>query len=162
MLVSLYIGNHAADALYVRLGWALTRLVQKGDFDRVTHCESILGGDCNSAVIGSSSLRDGGVRTKHDVKMDPANWLIADVPMWDAMRAAQWFADHDGEEYDERGALATVLPGHHSSIRWFCNEAVGASAGLLTPETFTPSTFAAVCFTFGRDVTAEFFSPKAP
>jgi hypothetical protein len=157
MKVALYVGNHAKDALYVRLGWWLTRLVQKGEFGRVTHCEAILGGDCNSATIASSSLRDGGVRVKRGVQLDAASWRIVDVPQWDAGMAALWFVQHDGEPYDWRGALATLLPGH-AGRGWFCDEAIGASAGLRTPQVFTPSQFAAICFTFGRDVTAQFFS----
>lgn len=37
-----YIGDHAGDTLLVRTGWALTRLVQRGDWRNVTHCEAIL------------------------------------------------------------------------------------------------------------------------
>ena len=158
MLVGLYVGDHHADGLAVRAGWWLTRRLQKGDYARVTHCEAILArrGD-GTAVIASSSLRDGGVRIKHGVPLNPAAWLIVDVPAWSAASAAQWFAAHAGEPYDWRGALATLLPGHHRSGAWFCNEAVGAAAGVQTPEQFTPALFAALCLTFGDDVTAEFF-----
>lgn len=152
-----FTGNHDQDALAVRLGWSLTRLVQKGPYGIVTHCEAILGGNCDSAVIASSSVRDGGVRVKHGVRMDPAAWLIVDAPQWDAMRSAHWFAEHDGEPYDWRGAWATVMPGHPST-GWFCNESVAASAGVVTPECFTPSQFCALCLTFGRDVTHTFFN----
>lgn len=159
MLVALYIGDHAGDVLYVRLGWALTRLAQKGAFARVTHCEAILGVHADgTADIASSSLRDGGVRIKQGVRLDPAHWLIADVPQWDDVRSATWFFDQDGAPYDWRGALATVLPGH-ASEGYFCNEAVAASAGLQTPQCFTPAQFAAICLSFGRDVTAQFFNP---
>lgn len=158
MLVAHYVGDHAKDALSVRLGWAATRMVQKGRFGIVTHCEAVLHSYGQGvADIASSSLRDGGVRIKERVRLDPTHWLIADVPMWSAALSEDWFGEHDGELYDWRGAWATVMPGHHRSGERFCNEAVGASVGLLEPHTFTPAQFAAICFTLGRDVTAQFF-----
>ncbi len=162
MLAALYVGDHAQDALNVRVGAGLTRLVQKGPYGRVTHAEAILAGaDFRRVDIGSSSVRDGGVRTKRNVALTPGNWMVVDVPRWDADRSRLWFAAHDGEPYDWRGAWATVLPGHHQAGAWFCNEAVGASVGLLTPECFTPAQFAAICLTLGVDVTARFFSASA-
>jgi hypothetical protein len=160
MLIAHYIGNHSADPLNVRLGWACVRLVQKGAFSRVTHCEAILREyGAGVADIASSSLRDGGVRKKENVALDPGNWKIADVPLFDAAKAAEWFAEHDGAPYDFRGALATVLPGRTQAGHFFCNYSVGAAPGvLLTPECFTPAQFAAICFSLGRDVTDEFFN----
>lgn len=43
MKIAHYIGDHAGDTLLVRTSWALTRLVQRGDWRNVTHCEAILG-----------------------------------------------------------------------------------------------------------------------
>lgn len=161
MLVALYVGDHRADGFRDRLGWWLTRQVQRGEFRRVTHVEAILAERPDGRhLIASSSLRDGGVRIKA-ATLDPAHWLIADVPAWDADAAREWFAQHIGEPYDWRGALATVLPGKNASRRWFCNEAVGAAVGLRSPAAFGPAQFAAICFTFGRDVTAEFFTERA-
>lgn len=162
MKVALYVGTHAGDAPLVRLGWALTRLVQKGEFGQVTHCEAIhMEYPDGTVAIASSSLRDQGVRTKLCVALNPAHWLIADAPQWSTARSEAFFREHDGEPYDSRGALATVLPGHHRSDQWFCNEAVGASVGLRTPECFHPAHFAAICFSFGRDITQEFFGERA-
>lgn len=162
MLVALFVGSHAKDTPSVRLGWELTRLVQKGDYKRVTHCEMILGGSQSNAIIASSSVRDGGVRIKYGVALDPANWLIVDVPQWNSDDACAWFVEHSGTPYDWRGAWATVMPGHHRTGEWFCNEACGASVDLKTPECFTPAQFAAICFTLGRDVTAQFFNLPTP
>lgn len=160
MLIAHYVGSHAKDALPVRAGWAATRLVQKGKFGRVTHCEAILHAHGRAvADIASASLRDGGcVRIKERVALQPGNWLIADVPQWDDETSEIWFMRHEGLLYDLWGAWATVMPGHHRSDEFFCNEAVGASVGLLEPHTFTPAQFAAICFTLGRDVTAQFFA----
>lgn len=160
MLIAHYIGNHAKDTLTVRTGWALIRLAQKGDYDRVTHSEAILKTYRVSGVadIASSSLRDGGVRRKNTIALDPASWMIVDVPTWDAAKAALWFEQHDGAPYDLRGALATVLPGRSQDGHFFCNYAVGAAPGsLLTPECFTPAQFAAITLSIGQNVTDQFF-----
>lgn len=86
MIILGYVGNHAQDSLAVRLGWAATRLVQRGQFARVTHVEG----------------------------------------------------------YDTRGALATVFLSGQDADRWFCNEIVGASVGLVSPDIFGPAQFMAL------------------
>lgn len=79
MIILGYVGNHAQDTLAVRLGWAATRLVQRGQFARVTHVEGYYGAnDQGQAIIASASLRDGGVRVK-SAALDPANWVAIDV-----------------------------------------------------------------------------------
>lgn len=150
MKVALYIGNHPGDTLSVRLGWWLTRFGQKGPLGIVTHTEAIHAEHADGTVtIASASLRDGGVRTKRCVLV-PAHWMIVDVPQWSTAESVAWFAKHDGEGYDHRGALATILPGKGVPDRWFCNEAIGASIGLLYPETFGPHQFAAIALTLGQ------------
>jgi hypothetical protein len=149
--VALYIGAHKGAPWNVRLACWLIRFVQKGALGNVTHVEAILAEHADGSVdIASSVALEGGVRIKRCV-LDPAQWRVVDVPEWDAAKARAWFEQHAGEPYDWRGAFATLLPGHDSR-GWFCNEAVGASVGLVEPHTFTPSTFAAVCLTFGREV----------
>ena len=160
MLTAHYIGDHANDTPAVRAGWALTRLVQKGEFSNVTHSEAILDEFANGEVlIASSSLRDGGVRSKR-VSLAPASWRIVDVPSWSVLQAWEFLMLTRGAPYDSRGALATVLPGHHVSAAWFCNEWVGAAVGLKTPQCFSPSTFMAICMTFGIEVTTSFFADR--
>lgn len=160
MLVAHYIGDHKGDAFLVRAGWFLTRLVQKGDYKNVTHCEAIhkLHSD-GSVTIASSSLRDKGVRSKR-VRLNPDHWMIVDVPQWDVKQSIKFFKEHDGDAYDFRGALATVLPGTQDPKRMFCNESVGASVGLKTPHCFHPAQFAAICLTLGYDVTESFFKTR--
>lgn len=163
MLIAHYIGNHRHDSLTVRLGWAVTRLAQKGAFDRATHTEAILR-QCpdGRVLLGSSTLRPeaaggrAGVRTKFS-KLTPGNWLIHDVPQWDADKSLRWFVDHDGEPYDVRGALAAVLPGHGSKTRRYCTEAVAESVGFADAGQWSPAEWAAITASIGRDVTAEFF-----
>lgn len=146
MKVACFIGKHTKDTTSVRLGWFLTRLVQKGQFKQVTHVEAILYEyEDGSVTIGSASLREGGVRIKK-TKLASENWIIFDIPEWDEIESASWFAIHNGEKYDWRGAFASWLPFSWSrKNQWFCNEAVAASVGLSSPEIFGPAQFAAIC-----------------
>lgn len=151
MRVALFIGNHDKDTWSVRLGWWLTRLVQKGRFANVTHVEAILKEhEDGSVTIGSASLRDGGVRMKR-VHLNQSHWEIVDVPQWNADDALLWFISHDGEPYDWRGAFASCMPFQwREPNEWFCNEAVAASVGFESPEVFGPSQFAAICYTLSN------------
>lgn len=146
MKIALYTGNHAGAPFNVRIGAWLTRLVQKGPYGRVTHVEAVLAEhDDGTCTVGSSVMSEGGVRTTRKA-LPAVAWELVDVPQWSAQFAAEWFEQHAGDPYDWRGALATVLPGH-SSRGWFCNEAVGAAVGLLTPANFTPAQFTAIAHT---------------
>lgn len=159
MLVAHYIGNHAADTLLVRAGWAITRYTQKGKYGYVTHSEAIHAEHTDGSVtIASSSLRDGGVRSK-TVFLNPAHWLITDMPGWDVELSIDLLARTQGQEYDLRGALATRLPGNDSSVRWFCNKWVSFPF-LRAAGTFGPHHLAAICMSAGRDVTQAFFEER--
>lgn len=159
MLIAHYIGDHAGDDLATRAGWYLTRLAQKGPYGHVTHCEAIHAQHADGSVsIASASLRDGGVRSKR-VTLNPAHWLIVDVPAWDVQLSLDLLDNTGGAKYDLRGALATCLPGSQDSDRWFCNEWVGAPY-LKASGTFGPHHFAAVCMSLGRDLTSEFFAER--
>ena len=156
MKVALYIGDHVKDALTVRAGWWVTRLVQRGEFRSVTHCEAILDEYADGSVqIGSASIRDGGVRTKV-TWLNPDNWIIVDVPLWDVALSREFFEIHRGAPYSLSGAIATVLPGAPTPGTWFCNHAVGYPF-LRDSSLFVPAEFAVICFSPGADVTREFF-----
>ena len=162
MLIAHYIGNHSADGLAARAGWALTRYTQAGPFGQVTHCEAIHEEFSNGEVlIASASLRDGGVRAKR-VRMNPAHWMIVNCPVWSVSASIDLFEKTKGNGYDLRGALATRLPGNHNSDRWFCNEWVGAPF-LPAPQNFGPHQFAAVtlALSVGVNVTSTFFGDRA-
>lgn len=162
MKVAFFIGDHAKDDALVRLGWAGTRLVQKGAYDQVTHTEAILLEHAEGTVdIGSASLRDGGVRTKRNVRLNPKHWLIADVSQWDLELARAWFIEHDGEKYDWRGAFASWTPVMWEMVKqWFCSESIAAAASMKTPSLYGPALLADIAFSLGRDVTTEFFAAR--
>ena len=156
MKIAHYVGRHANDGLSARLGWAIVRAVQRGEFKRVTHVESIIDEhEDGSVTIASSSLRDGGVRAKR-VRLTPGAWIIADVPQWDRSAAKELLAATAGRPYDTLGAVATVMPTRQNSAQYFCSEWVGAPY-LRSAHIFGPAQLAALTFSIGRDVTAEFF-----
>jgi hypothetical protein len=160
MKVALYIGNHRADGLLSRTGWALTRRGQKGEFDRTTHVEAIHTEYTDGSVkIASASVRDKGVRGK-DVRLNPLHWRIADVRPWDVERSIDLLIRTDGEPYDFRGAFATIMPGSPRSPHGFCTSWTGYPF-LQAAATFAPNHFAAICFSLGADITDEFFRSRA-
>jgi hypothetical protein len=156
MKIALYIGNHAKDSWSARAGWWIIRLVQRGPFKRVTHCEAILSGDKSNCQIASASLRDGGVRIK-DVTLTPEHWLIYDVPSFDGGRAMDWFFDQVGAPYSVFGAVASVFTFLPYSGQ-FCSRAVAESVGIVGASDMTPQELAELCATFGTDITSEFFT----
>ena len=157
MKVAHYVGNHAADGLLARAGYAITRKVQKGPYAEITHCEVIHAEyDDGSVTIASSSFRDGGVRSKR-VTLNPANWIIVDVPLWDVDKSVDLLFETAGEKYNIRGAIATVFIGSPERGKWFCNEWC-AYPYVKASATFGPHQFAAICLTLGHDITTDFFA----
>lgn len=159
MLIAHYTGDHSADGLLTRAGVALTRLGQKGPYGYITHTEAIHAQHPDGRVtIASASLRDGGVRAKQ-VMLNPAHWIITDVPQWDVLESRLLLERTKAWPYDWRGALATMLPGTQSGNAFFCNQWVGAPY-LRASGTFGPHHFAAICLSVGRDITTEFFTAR--
>lgn len=161
MKVALYTGDHAADGWLARLGWAVTRKVQKGPYAGVTHTEAIHAEyDNGEVLIASASLRDGGVRSKR-VRLNPSHWLIVDVPAWDVAQSIELLWETEGDKYDIRGAIATVFIGSPERGKWYCNHWIGHPF-LKAAQTFGPNHFAAICLSLGRDMTQEFFDDRVP
>jgi hypothetical protein len=127
MIVLGYIGDHSKDSWTVRLGWALTRLVQRGKFSKVSHVEAVHAVHANGAVdIASASVRDEGVRVKKNVRLNAEKWVAIDVPGWDVADSQDLFERTSGSQYDWRGAASSALIFlGQSGSRWFCNEWVG-------------------------------------
>lgn len=159
MLTTHYIGNHAGDNLAVRAGAWLTRKVQKGPLGIVTHVEAIHKEHSDGSVtIASSSLRDNGVRDKTTF-LNPTHWMIVDVPNWSIEKSIDLLYKTKGEQYDIRGAIATVFIGSPNPDKWFCNKWVGHPF-ITASGIFSPSQFAAICLTLGNDVTTDFFASR--
>jgi hypothetical protein len=165
MKVLAFVGQHNKDDFTARLGWAIVRLAQLGArYKRATHVESLVVGPWYSATIASSSVRDGGVRIKRDVRLDPKNWIVIDMPMWDTEDTIDWHALHDGAEYSWSGSTATIvwfLP--HDKERKNCVAAVGEPHGVIDVHRMTTAAFIALCFSMGgMDITEQFFSTPEP
>lgn len=152
MLIAHYIGRHAGDTLSVRAGWGVVRAVQRGPWRRVTHVEAIHSvHDDGTVTIASSSLREGGVRSKRTVLMR-GNWIVVDVPQWGVADSIALLDKTRGEPYDVFGAVATVLPFRQRSDQWFCTEWVAAPY-LKASGLFGPAQLAAITLSLGTDVT---------
>ena len=171
MKVLAFIGQHSKDDISARLGWGIVRLAQVGaTYRRVTHVESHLGGPWYDCTIGSSTLRknaDGktGVRTLSGVRLNPAHWMVIEVPTWDVKHTTAWHARHDGAAYSWSGSVATIvwfLP--HDPVRKNCVSAVGEPHGVVDVHRMTTAAFMALCMSLpgSRDVTAEFFATPEP
>jgi hypothetical protein len=162
MKIACYTGRHSTDTLSIRLGWAITRLVQRGRFKRVTHMEAIHAEHADGTVdIASASLREGGVRRKQNVPLTPGNWAIIDVPRWSLQASLDLFLLTQGHGYDVRGAIASAVPLFKpSGSRWFCNEWV-ACPFVQESWQYGPASTAILAITAGgTDVTDQFFGER--
>ena len=162
-----YIGSHAGDPLRQRLEWALVRAFQQGEFKMVTHSEAIHEEHADGTVtIASASWRENKVRSKR-TRLNPNNWIVIDMPMWDVNKSKQLLSIYMDCKYDLRGAIGTALPFVGASPkcpdisegRWICSEFVAAPY-LYSAEIFSPSKFAAICATFGEVITEQFFNER--
>ncbi len=161
MLTAHYIGP-ARRGLAAHLGWWLIRTGQKGPYDAATHTEAIHElHDDGSVTIASSSLADGGARTKR-THLAPGKWILVDVPAWEVQLSREFFAEAIalGRKYDFFGAGATLLPGKQKSDKLFCTEAVLAPF-VPAAHYFSPAAGLAICLGHGRDVTDAFFAERA-
>lgn len=157
MKTALYIGNHKTSSLEARLFHWFTVNLQKGPYKHVSHVEAIHAEHDNGEVtIASASYRDGGVRSKR-CKLNPAHWVIVDVPMLDVGQSIAYFKKNDGKPYDKKGAWATLLPGNNPDDKEFCSESFLASVGVPAAGTFGPHHVAAIAFWLGSDITVDFF-----
>jgi hypothetical protein len=146
MKFAFYIGTHDKDTWWVRLGWAITRLAQRGEFKRVTHCEAVLEEHADgSTTIGSASLRDGGVRIKTCV-LDKDNWIFIDVPIWSTDKMKTFIKSIEGQKYSILGAIGTCFSFLPKGKGWECAEVCGYPF-IEDSFMFSPSELAQICNT---------------
>ena len=161
MIVLGYIGENEGDSWLVKAARAVTRWVQKGSaYEKVTHVESLLSGNCKSARIGSSSLRDKGVRIKDNVVLNKDHWIVLDVPLFSADKAEAWHRIYNGAVYDLAGAISTVLwLLKQKPDEFICVEAVARPQGIVDSHQMTTAEFMSFCMSLPgtEDITSEFF-----
>lgn len=125
-------------AFYKAPGTLVDRLIRTWLRGPYSHCELVfeLVDDAPSLCI-SSSLRDGGVRSKR-IWLDSESWDL--VPVDAGIEAAwAWAAEHAQEGYDLPGLAGFVWrPEVGNQTKWFCSEAVAAMLGYSQPWRFDP------------------------
>lgn len=138
--VAFYKGNktgYSPSALVARFSDWLTRKLTKGPY---SHCELVSPQGNGTYFCMSSSIRDGGVRSKYmDLPTD--KWDLVEVPLDDAayLKALEFFKQNKGKKYDFFGAVGVVLKFSESPSRYFCSEFVGAALGIEQPWRFSPN-----------------------
>ncbi len=97
------------------------------------------------SVCASSSIRDGGVRTKL-INLHSGRWDVVPLPGFDdasARRAQLWFVINKGRPYDWLGILGYALPVPLQWSRaWYCSEAVAAALGIGRRRWMSPQKLA--------------------
>ena len=98
-----------------------------------SHAELVIDGRCHS-----SSVRDGGVRSK-TIDLTTGRWDVIDLPRVDADAALRRFAQREGRGYDWPGALRWGLPFLRQRPRAdYCFEVVAYMLQLPRPSTWSP------------------------
>ena len=119
-------------AFYKGSGTLADKAIRVFTGSRYSHVELVLDGKCYS-----SSLRDGGVRSKY-INLHPDKWDVVGINCREQL-AYEWFRTHDGERYDWWGVWRFLLPLlPNKADQWFCSEAVAAALGLSNAEDYTP------------------------
>ena len=93
-------------------------------WSKYSHAELVIDGVCYS-----SSLRDGGVRSKY-IDLASGRWDVLPVK-GNAADALWWYHQHKGQGYDWLNILRFILPFiPQRKTKWVCFEAIGSMLGL--------------------------------
>lgn len=174
MITAWYIGNYKGD-IRGKIGYWLIRLGQwRQHFGRIVHCEAILAGTWTSAVICSASRRDGMQVRAKVTDLNPAHWIILNVPLWDQ---AEWEVRVKPllkTPYSDVGAVSSASPfislllgpfvGPIANLGQWCSRLLLQGAGVEGAEDMSVSeAFAHVVNLPGTvDITKRFFSTPPP
>lgn len=121
---------------YARFMDWLTRKVTSGRF---SHCEMAVKLEDNSFQIYSSSVRDGGVRTKNLKDLPPDHWVLVPVDCTEE-QIIKYFNSVKGSKYDFFGAVGVVIRLiKERSNRLFCSEYCANTLGYNQGWRFSPN-----------------------
>lgn len=131
-------------AFYKAPGTAADKLIRWWTRGPYSHCELVFElVDGGQSLCMSSSLRDGGVRSKR-ILLDAESWDIVPVDA-DIDVAWAWAAEHAQDNYDLMGLIGFLWrPESGEKNRWFCSEAVGAMLGYPQSWRFDPCALHAI------------------
>jgi hypothetical protein len=174
MITAWYQGRHKGDLLG-SIGYWLIRLGQwRQKFGRTTHCEAILAGYWYSAVIAGASRRDGKRVRAKVTDLEPGNWRIYDVPLWDQLLWEAKAVNMIGMPYSDAGAVSSASPfwslllgpfvGPIVLLNQWCSRFLLQAAGVIGSEDLSTSEAEALVVNLPgtRDITDEFFGVKPP
>lgn len=92
----------------------------------------------------SSSIRDGGVRSKVIDVSDSSKWDLIPLNTMTERQITTFFEQTKGKKYDLCGALGVVLRWRQRKSRYFCSEWCGELLGLKESWRFSPNDLAAI------------------
>jgi hypothetical protein len=105
---------------------------------KYSHAELVIDGVCYS-----SSVRDGGVRSKI-IDLSSGKWDLIELQLSDSekLNAKLRFIEIEGKRYDWFGAIGVILGFvKQKSDKFFCFEVVAKLLGKEKPHKFTPVEF---------------------
>ena len=106
-----------ADKVGHRLCDAITRFITKGKY---SHCEIAIKVQGNIYHCYSSSIRDGGVRTKTMLLDD--KWDLIALDSISPEQITRYYRQNHGSDYDLLGALGCVAGLPQNADKFFCSE----------------------------------------
>lgn len=129
-------------AILARFSDWLTRKLTRGPY---SHCELAIKQEDGCYYCLSSSIRDGGVRSKvmplPDEKWDLIQICISENTY---RKIIEFFQQNKGKKYDFLGALGVVFKFKQSQNRYFCSEFVAEALGYEEAWRFSPNDLVAV------------------
>lgn len=127
-------------ALYKGKGQVGNAIIRWWTRSPYSHCEIVIG-----ELSYSSSLMDGGVRTKR-IDHSPAHWDFVALPWAEPHLVESLMHDTHGEPYGWLDLLWRQILNRPGDARgWFCSEWCAAALGLPNPQQYSPATLGDYC-----------------
>ncbi|KGQ59740.1 hypothetical protein [Gallibacterium anatis] len=134
--------GYAPSALVARFSDWLTRKLTKGSY---SHCEFAVQLENDKFSCRSSSIRDGGVRTKI-MELPADKWDLVELHLTEegAHEVVKYFTRNYGKKYDFFGALGVVFKTRQNKQRYFCSEICAEALGFPEAWRFSPNDLHAI------------------
>lgn len=134
--------GYSPSALVARFSDWLTRKLTKGPY---SHCEFAVQREDGTFSCRSSSIRDGGVRTKI-MELPSDKWDLVELHLTEesAHEVVKYFYRNNGKKYDFFGALGVVFKTRQNKQRYFCSEICAEALGFPQAWRFSPNDLHAI------------------